>query len=269
MLSKIFKLLKNIVGLSLDLLSRLKKVFLVKRKSIIYEVDISESVDRAIFLRGWEPQTINILHKLIKLGDSVIEVGANVGAHSLIISKIIGKNGNLVAIEPTDYAFSKLQRNYNLNPSLKENTKLLRAYVSNNEHDKVAKIRSSWQINASSKMKEDKDETYTGEITTLDSLFINLPQIDFIKIDVDGFDYKVLTGSAQLLEKFKPIVFIELGEYHLNLNGDSAKDILRFFKKLNYSGELETGEVIRDENRVLSILQKQSHINAIFTCDNH
>ena len=118
-------------------------------------------------------------------------------------------------------------------------------------------------------MKEDKDETYTGEITTLDSLFINLPQIDFIKIDVDGFDYKVLTGSAQLLEKFKPIVFIELGEYHLNLNGDSAKDILRFFKKLNYSGELETGEVIRDENRVLSILQKQSHINAIFTCDNH
>ena len=98
MQTKIFKLLKDIVGLSLDLLSRLRKIFLVKRKGIIYEVDISESVDRAIFLRGWEPQTIKLLHKLIKLGDSVIEVGANVGAHSLIISKIIGKNGNLVAI---------------------------------------------------------------------------------------------------------------------------------------------------------------------------
>ena len=61
MRSKIFKLLKDIVGLSLDLLSRFKKVFLVKRKSIIYEVDIRESVDRAIFLRGWEPQTIKIL----------------------------------------------------------------------------------------------------------------------------------------------------------------------------------------------------------------
>ena len=75
-------------------MSRLRKIFLVKRKGIIYEVDISESVDRAIFLRGWEPQTIKLLHKLIKLGDSVIEVGANLGGHSLIISKIIGKNGN-------------------------------------------------------------------------------------------------------------------------------------------------------------------------------
>lgn len=269
MQTKIFKLLKDIVGLSLDLLSRLRKIFLVKRKGIIYEVDISESVDRAIFLRGWEPQTIKLLHKLIKLGDSVIEVGANVGAHSLIISKIIGKNGNLVAIEPTDYAFSKLQRNYNLNPALKENTKLLKTYISNKEHDKVAKIRSSWQINASNQIKDHKDETYTGEITSLDRLFNNIPQVDFIKIDVDGFDYKVLTGSAQLLEKFKPIVFIELGEYHLNLNGDSAKDILRFFKKLNYGGILETGEVITDENYVLGILQKQSHINAIFTYGNH
>ena len=156
-----------------------------------------------------------------------------------------------------------------MNPALKENTKLLKTYISNNEHDKVAKIRSSWQINASNQIKDHKDETYTGEITSLDRLFNNIPQVDFIKIDVDGFDYKVLTGSAQLLEKFKPIVFIELGEYHLNLNGDSAKDILRFFKKLNYGGILETGEVITDENYVLGILQKQSHINAIFTYGNH
>ena len=110
---------------------------------------------------------------------------------------------------------------------------------------------------------------YTGEITSLDRLFNNIPIVNFIKIDVDGFDYKVLTGAAQLLEKFKPIVFIELGEYHLNLNGDSAKDILRFFKKLNYGGILETGEVITDEHYVLGILQKQSHINAIFSYKNH
>ena len=82
--TKILPVIKYIVGLALDVLSKFKKIFLIRRNGIYYQVDITESVDRAIFLRGWEPNTISILHQLIGSGDTVIEVGANIGAHSLI-----------------------------------------------------------------------------------------------------------------------------------------------------------------------------------------
>ena len=147
--TKILPVIKYIVGLALDVLSKFKKIFLIRRNGINYQVDITESVDRAIFLRGWEPNTISILHQLIGSGDTVIEVGANIGAHSLIISKIIGNDGRLISIEPTSYAFNKLQKNFNLNPSLKVNTTLLQTYISNNDNEKVQKIRSSWQIHTS------------------------------------------------------------------------------------------------------------------------
>ena len=267
--TKILPVIKYIVGLALDVLSKFKKIFLIRRNGIYYQVDITESVDRAIFLRGWEPNTISILHQLIGSGDTVIEVGANIGAHSLIISKIIGNDGRLISIEPTSYAFNKLQKNFNLNPSLKVNTTLLQTYISNNDNEKVQKIRSSWQIHESNQSKEERDEQYDGEVTSLDRLFNDISNVNFLKIDVDGFDYKVLSGARKLINNFKPIVFIELGEYHLNLNGDSALDILKFFSKSNYEGVLETGETIESEHKVLSILKKQSHINAIFSYKNH
>ena len=138
--TKILAIIKYIVGLVLDVLSKFKKNFLICRNGINYEVDITESVDRAIFLRGWEPKTISILHQLIKSGDTVIEVGANIGAHALIISKIIGNDGRLISIEPTSYAFNKLQKNFDLNPLLKVNTTLLQNYISNNDNKKCKKF---------------------------------------------------------------------------------------------------------------------------------
>ena len=68
-------------------------------------------IDAEIFLGGWEKSTIIFLKQNLKYGDSIIEVGANIGAHSLLISKLIGEKGRLIAIEPTEYALGKLKRN--------------------------------------------------------------------------------------------------------------------------------------------------------------
>ena len=109
------------------------------------------------------------------------------------------------------------------------------------------------------------DEDLNVEIVTLDKFFKDLDRLDYIKIDIDGFDYKALSGGEYLIKKFRPKVFIELGEYHLNLNGDSCEDILDFLNSYNYVGELENGEDIVNADQVKEILKKQSHINALFT----
>jgi len=249
----------------LNIMMTLKRYHRVKRKGINYILDLKEVVDRAVFLRGWEPSTISYLQKNLNPEDIVIEVGSNIGAHSLIISKLVGPNGHLHAFEPTDFAFNKLSANYMLNPEFVKNTSLHKKYVSNKQLAQVPKIRSSWQIDKTLETEEMMDEDMTEEIITLDEFFKDLDRLDFIKIDIDGFDYKALSGGENLIKKFRPKVFIELGEYHLNLNGDSCEDILDFLKNYNYEGVLDTGEAIVNADHVKEILNKQSHINALFT----
>jgi len=239
---------------------------IVSRHNISYHIDLKEAIDRAIFLMGWEPLTINWLHDNLNKGDIVIEVGANIGAHSLIISKIISPEGQLFCFEPTDYAYEKLYKNFNLNPDLKQNTRLIKSFVSNQEGSKKSyKIRSSWIVNKTAALADSMDEDFSGEIINLDDFFIDLPKLNLIKIDVDGFDFKVLQGAKEIITLFKPTIFVELGEIDLNRNGDSVSDIIDLFTDIGYSGILENGEPIVSAEQLLISLEEVTHSNGIFT----
>jgi len=238
----------------------------IQRNGISYKVDLKESVDRGIFLLGWEPLTIQWLLSNLHPGDIVIEVGANVGAHSLIISKIIGENGQLYAFEPTNYAFKKLAENFNLNPSLQKNTDLIKSFVSDKQGTKIKfKIRSSWKINKTKSSADQMDENFFGEVITIDDFFKDISKINFIKIDVDGHDFKVLQGAEKTIKHHQPIVFVELYKAGLKKNGDSLQDILDFFSALNYSGVLENGDQIDSAHDLQNSLSLVTHSNGIFT----
>ena len=111
-----------------DLYAHYSRFKTVTRYGIRYALDLRESVDRGIFLLGWEPHTLNWLNAHLKSGDTVIEVGANVGAHSLTISSLVGSSGCLYAFEPTNYAFSKLNKNFQLNPIFLKNTNIFNLF---------------------------------------------------------------------------------------------------------------------------------------------
>jgi len=238
----------------------------VQRDGIFFALDLKESVDRGIFLAGWEPLTIKWLKENLHPGDVVIEVGANVGAHSLIISKIIGDKGKLYAFEPTDYAFKKLKFNYDLNQNLSQNTTLYKLFVSNKENvKKNLKIRSSWKVNKTKKTEDKMDENYSGEIINIDIFFKGLSRVNFIKIDVDGFDFKVLEGAEDIIRLHQPTIFVELSEADLQKNGDSIEKVINFFSDLNYSGVLENGEIIASASKLKDSLRHATHSNGIFT----
>ncbi len=262
----IFMRLQTVAYKIFDLYSYFFRFVTVSRDGITYALDLQESVDRGIFLLGWEPLTINWLNSNLKSGDRVIEVGANVGAHSLIISNLIGPKGLLYAFEPTNYAYSKLKTNFNLNPDLIKNTQLIQLFVSDKDNAKSnSKIRSSWIVNKSDDLADEMDENFDGSIVNLDNFFEDLDSLKLLKIDVDGFDFKVLQGAEMLISNLKPIVFIELGEKDLQKNGDSVEDIINFFHKLEYSGMLESGEQILSYGQVLDLMENRTHINGIFT----
>ena len=88
-------------------------------------------------------------------------------------------------------------------------------------------------------------------VTTLDHYVKrkNINRIDLIKIDVEGYELNVLRGGIKSIEKFKPILFIELDDENLKQQNSSAKELIAFLK--NYYNSITdafSGEDIRVEN---------------------
>src|SRR5258708_21501632 len=93
---------------------------IVVRGGISYDLELSQGIDFAIYLGNiYERQTKAALRRLVSPGSLVLDIGANIGAHTLDLAQLVGPNGRVIAFEPTDYAFRKLGRNLDLTPELK------------------------------------------------------------------------------------------------------------------------------------------------------
>ena len=139
------------------------------RNEIKYKLDLNEVIDFAIYKQGmWEKYTHKFLETYLKQNDVVLEVGANIGSHTLTIAKIIGKKGLVHAFEPSEYAYNKLKKNIELNPGLQKNIVLNKKLVSNSKKINLDKqIRSSWlRDKKKSKKREELDDNL--EVISID-----------------------------------------------------------------------------------------------------
>jgi FkbM family methyltransferase len=226
---------------------------------ITYELDLSETIDREMYLRGWEPQTAEFLRRTVRAGDVVIEVGANVGAHTLLLADLVGPAGAVIAFEPTAWAQAKLAANMARNPRLRSRITVRPELVTNHElATPTLNIRASFPV----VNWRSPGETVSAAPLSLDAL--SLQRLDMVKIDVDGYDYKVLQGATRLLAEFKPVVLIELCEYSLNAQGDSIRDIFTLLSTAGYGAFYEHGLPIRSVAEVLQSVGTSAHLNGVF-----
>jgi FkbM family methyltransferase len=91
--------------------------------------------------------------------------------------------------------------------------------------------------------------TQTVELCSLDEFFHKkeLSRLDFIKLDAEGAETKVLRGARQLLEKFKPVILLELLDPALRKQGSSADELVRLLVSMGYAifdFSTETGLVV-------------------------
>src|SRR4051812_5040215 len=88
----------------------------VTRDSVIYDLDLAQGIDFAIYLGIYERGTRAALRKLVKRDALVLDIGANIGAHTLTLADLVGPAGKVLAFEPTHHALTKIQRKLALNP---------------------------------------------------------------------------------------------------------------------------------------------------------
>src|SRR5205809_3793654 len=80
-----------------------------------YELDLGETIDVALYLGQWERDVAAALQRYCRPGMTVLDIGANIGAHTLTIGRLVTKSGAVYAFEPMQFAFRKLSRNVSLN----------------------------------------------------------------------------------------------------------------------------------------------------------
>ncbi len=220
-------------------------VVTVARRGINWRLDLSEGIDFSIYFLGtFERSTAKALGRLVRSGDTVFDIGANIGAHSLPIARAVGPAGRLFSFEPTAYAFGKLRQNLSLNPELAARVSAHQLLLTDDPGAAVrSEIYSSWPLRARSdahpKHKGQLATTTGAEPETLDAFSDRhrISRLDVIKIDVDGSEYPVLHGGVETLRKLRPVILMELSPYVHVEQGNSFGSLIDLLGNVGYSLE--------------------------------
>ncbi len=149
---------------------------------------------------------LNLLGVVLQEGQTVLDVGANIGVHTVFLAKKVGLKGTVFAFEPQRHAYHLLCANIALN-SL-SNVHSFRCGVGEKKaHCFIPDFEPDVERNYGALSIEDGEDGEKIKIVSIDSL--DLPACHLIKIDVEGMESKVLLGAKKTLEKFKPMLFME------------------------------------------------------------
>lgn len=196
-------------------------------EGINFKLDLGETIDVGVYLNRYEPEVTATIEKLCRPGFIVLDIGANVGAHALRLSKIVGESGKVYAFEPSNYAYSKLIYNISLNQF---NNIIPTQIVLSDKNllQQEINFRSSWPTKGNPVEKES-----IVDFIKLDDWCKkeNIEQVDFIKLDVDGNEYSVLMGAKSLLTKQHPIILMEVWGPNFS---EEMKNPYIFLKQLGY-----------------------------------
>jgi FkbM family methyltransferase len=215
----------------------------VSRDSVTYDLDLSEGIDFGIYLGNfYERQTRSALTKLVSPASLVLDIGANIGAHTLHLAQLVGPLGRVLAFEPTDYAFRKLRRNLDLNPSLASRVEAFHCFLTANDDVGVPNvIYSSWPLvveeGLHAKHLGREMKTDMAQARSLDGILAEHAagrKVQLVKLDVDGFECDVLRGAGSLLRDTRPIFVMELAPYVLEERGTSLDQLVSYFVPNGY-----------------------------------
>jgi FkbM family methyltransferase len=215
---------------------------IVIRDGISYDLDLSQGIDFAIYLGGmFERDTAIALGNLTRPSCLVLDIGANIGAHTLRLAKLVGPEGRVMAFEPTDFAFRKLRRNLDLNPSLASRVEAFHCFLTASDSASVPDaIYSSWPLASGTDLHAKhlgrEMATDSAQARSLDSILSERAdrRVQLVKLDVDGFECDVLRGATTLLRDVRPIFVMELAPYVLEERGTSLDQLLSYFLPNGY-----------------------------------
>jgi FkbM family methyltransferase len=184
--------------------------------------------------KEWEPHItkfVKIYNSLYSI-QNIIDIGANFGYHSLLFSK--ETKGNVYSFEPQIQNFKLLENNINLN---KISNIIPYNFACGDEECDVKMPVITNDFNNINMGDITPNFLISKAFSCTKSIIIdnmNFSQIDLIKIDVQGWEKKVLLGSLSLIKKNKPILIVEFEEFQLKKTQTTCEELFKFIRDMDY-----------------------------------
>ncbi|MEK7114797.1 MAG: FkbM family methyltransferase [Patescibacteria group bacterium] len=200
-------------------------------------------------------ENIEILEKILKAGDTAIDVGANIGLMTLFMARAVGPAGRVFAFEPAPENLKLLQKNIEANgyknvivtsAAVSDHVGILKLFLSDfnpgdhriyNPEERV----KDWQKNDAvyDKLVGGKRQAIDVPAVSLDEFLKDYKKpVNFIKMDVQGAEGGALKGMMGILEKNKNIqIMTEFWPAGLKMFGISAEEFLTTLENLGFKAE--------------------------------
>lgn len=194
------------------------QIFTLKNDAVGYDI-ISGKI--------WEPHIINFLSKNLTHDDVFLDIGSNYGWHVLNTYK---KCKKIYSFEPQTILYEIQKDNLQLNDI--QNVEIFNIALGEENKDS-----SMSGINYESNGVNMGDLSIGGggekiKMKTLDSLNLNF--VNFIKLDVQGYEKFVILGGMETIKKFKPTLIVEFEDFQLNRFGYGVSELFNLIKELGY-----------------------------------
>jgi FkbM family methyltransferase len=226
-----------------------------------------DSVLSKLIYYGFETDEIDFVNGFLDSGDYFLDIGANIGLFTLYASKGVGVEGAVLSFEPSQKTFNRLKENCSLNGLT--NVRSYRLGLSDRDENLELNISENGYEAWNTFVESDDQKFSRKELVSVKSLdhFLNeieldIKKISLIKIDVEGFEMRVLKGAQQLLSgPDSPVFLIEFADANANSAGSCCHEIYKFlggFGYLWYTYDLKHKLLVYDPMRI-----NYSYVNLI------
>ncbi len=200
-------------------------------------VDPLDENGRRALIEGFEPRdriASNFI-RILRPGDTVLDVGANAGYYTMIAALLVGHEGAVHAFEPSPAALPWLRASVAQSPSapihlhpvaVTDRCGHATFHVARPECTGYSSLRD---------LGADATRQVTVPTIPLDALLERLTPVRLVKIDVEGAELLVLRGMAGLIERDRPYIIVEVDDNFLRAQGGSAADVCSLLEHAGYT----------------------------------
>jgi FkbM family methyltransferase len=205
----------------------------VTRAGLQWCLNPSDYTQAELFWTG-ETDRWDIYHvkKLLRPGSTMFDIGANFGSYSLQICEGLATKCNIHCFEPTLETYKRLVQNIHLNGF---SEKISAHCVGLSDEPSVGGLAHQVGNSGASRIVS-TGEGQQVSLINLDTFCEanHIDQLNFIKMDVQGFEPRVLRGATATIERFRPPMLVELDPYMLQLQGSSPPDVASLVRQFGY-----------------------------------
>ena len=204
---------------------------LVTRKTVDYG-NSSFKINTEI----WEKYSLNYFFNLIDKNKkfNIIDIGANVGLYSLYAKHL--PNSHFYSYEPFKFTYDLLNDNIKLNNIT--NVQTYNIGLSDKKGKTILNVclsQDGLNTMGANPLRFNDINPIEVEIDTLDNIFYNNNiNVDFIKIDTEGYEYNILKGGEKTIKKYKPIIQLEFNETNMRQCNIRPEQLLNYINELGY-----------------------------------